>query len=144
MDRLELDATEPGYYLVRSTSATVYILDTTGPRPLMMRSTVPGARTGRGWWDNRWAPVVSVEAELPDGHGSIVVGSRVRWVAAPGGRTDSNEWWWVSRQVTSIEKVSTEELEEFLADRGSPDEEAASEGDELEDETDAPREGLVE
>lgn len=134
MDRLNIANAHPGYYLVRSTSTTVYVLDATGPRPRMMRSTIAGTRTGRGWWDNQWAPLVSVEAGIPDGHGLIVVGSRVRWVADPGGRTDAREWWWISRPVTSIERVSAEDLDEFLAGRGSPDEEAASV---LEDETDA-------
>lgn len=137
MDRFVLDTADPGYYLVRSTSTTVYILDLACPHPRMMRSTVPGARTGRGWWDNQWAPLVSVEAEIPDGHGIIAVGSRVRWMADPGGRTDSNEWWWISRQVTAIEKVTAEELEEFLAERDPSNEATAAETTGHEDEADA-------
>lgn len=136
MDRLELAIAEPGYYLVCSASTTVYVLDTAGPTPRMMRSTAPGARTGRGWWDNQWAPLVSVEAEIPDGYGTIAAGSRVRWVADPGGRSDANEWWWISRQVTSIEKVSVQELEDFLAGRGVPAGEASTETEDLDDETD--------
>lgn len=112
-ERLYLDRAKPGIYAVRSSSETVYILDRR-QGSLIMRSTGPSTRS-EGWWDNAWVPLISVESM--EGVGVVVVGSRARWLADPGGDRDPDAHWWLSRVVTSIELWTPGDLEAFLAAR---------------------------
>lgn len=121
MDRLDLRATE-GLFAIRSASDTIYIVDTR-TRPRLMRLTGP-ASNSRGWWDNEWAPLVSVVSIIDSETIEdlvIQVGSRVKYLADPGGVGDSNHHFWYSRLVESIDALNDDELAALLAGRAAED-----------------------
>lgn len=121
VDLLELATAEPGVYAVRSASDTVYLVDTRAEH-LMMRLTGPRTHS-RGWWDNTWVPLVAVSSS-PDGEavepGVLRAGCRAKYLADPGGLTDKNHHFWLSRVVTRIDRLSDDDVayvDELLAQR---------------------------
>lgn len=111
MERLEIEEAEPGYYLVRSESITVYAVHVAVPAPdprwavQVYRRPAPEA-AGRVWpSDFRWTPINKLVAHRldPDGEvesapGEFRVGWRPRiW--------DFYANWVIARETTSIEKV---------------------------------------
>jgi hypothetical protein len=129
VDRVDL-STDSGLWVVRSTSPTLYLLDTRLPdRPMMMRVSTPESHS-HGWWDGQWAPLTQLVASPQvDGAGVVLpgseptsgvlrVGSRHRWTADPGGSGDPRQGWWWSRTTTAIERLDGDELTQLLAEHG--------------------------
>ena len=50
-------------------------------------------------------------------HGVVRVGARHRWVADPEGSLGSNDWWWISRTVLTIETSTVREVDELVRSR---------------------------
>ncbi|MBX9244294.1 hypothetical protein ICW40_05670 [Actinotalea ferrariae] len=99
-------ATDTGAWTVRSSSATVYLLDL--DRRRMMRMRGPGS--GRFDFDDEWVPLVGVTSIDPsDGtvtEGRVRVGHRPRYLTDPlGGHHDNH--WRMQRTVTAIEPLES-------------------------------------
>lgn len=104
VDELVL-ADASGVWAIRSTSGTIYYVDTDSG--LLLRKVGPGS--GRGLADDRWAPLMLVESVFAGDAGVIRVGDRHKYTYDydPGGPEFG---FWFQRLVTSIDYVEAEEL----------------------------------
>lgn len=94
-----------GVWAIRSTSDTIYYVDTDSG--LLLRKVGPGS--GRGFADDRWAPLMLVESVFAGDAGVIRVGDRHKYTYDfdPDGQ---DYGFWFQRLVTSIDYVEAEEL----------------------------------
>jgi hypothetical protein len=97
-----------GVWAIRSTSSTVYYVD--ADRDLLLRRV--GAGSSRGFADNRWAPLILVEAAFGRDTGVIRVGDRHKYTYDYDPDGDHHGFWF-QRLVTSIDYVGSDELPEL-------------------------------
>ena len=114
MNRLELATAEPGFYVVRSESLSVYVLDLRDPaRRRVARIRGGGGETGWFAGDDRWWPLVRVEsgpapsddADADPGgvlEGVVRVGRRHRYTWVPRPRGMEPYQWRLQRTATAI------------------------------------------
>ncbi|WP_217615961.1 hypothetical protein [Cellulomonas sp. GbtcB1] len=98
-------ADESGVWAIRSTSETVYYVD--ADSDLLLRKVGPGSAPG--FADDRWAPLIRVEAVFARDAGVIRVGDRHKYTYDFDPDGDQYGFWF-QRLVTSIDYVEAEEL----------------------------------